>query len=142
MQTEPRARPWRCAKDGLLLAVRVSPKASRDGIDGLAETPQGPAVQVRVRAVPDQGEANAAVAAVVARWLGVASSKVAVARGHKSRVKTLAIGGEPAALEALVAARVEALGEERDGGDNGQRQHHRRQGHRSQSAGRRRSQGG
>ena len=93
-----------------MLTVRVSPKASRDGIDGLAETPDGPAVKVRVRAVPDQGEANAAVAAVVAEWLGVPASQVAVARGHKSRVKMLKIGGPPDRLEALVAARVGALG--------------------------------
>src|SRR5262249_34999586 len=106
---QPRARPWRSAKAGLLLAVRVTPKAARDGIDGLAETPEGPALTVRVRAVPDQGEANAAVEGVVARWLGVPPKQVAVARGHKSRVKMLEIGGEPAALEALVAARVDAL---------------------------------
>jgi uncharacterized protein (TIGR00251 family) len=92
-----------------MLAVRVSPKASRDGIDGLAGTPEGPAVKVRVRAVPDQGEANAAVATVVAMWLGVPASQVTVARGHKSRVKMLEIVGAPDALEALVAARVGAL---------------------------------
>ena len=106
---ERRAQPWRSAKDGLLLAVRVTPKAGRDGIDGLADTADGPAVRVRVRAAPDQGEANAAVEAVVARWLGLPSRQVAVARGHKSRVKTLQIEGEPSALEALVAVRVGAL---------------------------------
>jgi uncharacterized protein (TIGR00251 family) len=109
MQGAPRARPWRCAKGGLLLAVRVSPKASRDGIDGLGDTPQGPAVQVRVRAVPDEGQANAAVTAVVAKWLGVPGRTVVVARGHKSRVKTLEIEGDPGTLEMLVAARVQAL---------------------------------
>src|SRR5262249_21441364 len=106
---QPRLQPWRPAKAGLLLAVRVSPKAYRDGIDGLAETSEGPALQGRVRAVPDQGEANTAVETVVAKWLGVAATKVAVTRGHKSRVKMLEIGGEPAMLEALIAARVEAL---------------------------------
>jgi uncharacterized protein (TIGR00251 family) len=105
-----RAHPWRIARDGVLLAVRVSPKASRDGIDGLADTSQGPAVQVRVRAVPSEGEANTAVAAVVARWLGVPGRTVAVARGHKSRVKTLEIGGDPGTLAQLVAERVAALG--------------------------------
>lgn len=104
-----RDQPWRRAKDGLLLAVRVSPKASRDGIDGMTGTAQGPALQVRVRAVPSEGEANAAVAAVIAKWLGVPASKVGVSRGQKSRVKTLQIGGEPGALEALLAERMQAL---------------------------------
>jgi uncharacterized protein (TIGR00251 family) len=106
----PRPQPWRAAKGGLLLAVRVSPRSARDGIDGLADTPQGPAVKVRVRAVPDEGRANAAVATVVAQWLGLPGTRVAVAHGHKARLKTLEIGGDPGALEALLAARVEALG--------------------------------
>jgi uncharacterized protein len=101
--------PWRAAKGGLTLTVRVSPKASRDGIDGLAETPQGPAVHVRVRAVPDEGKANAAVATVVAKWLGVPGSAVAVVRGHKSRVKTLELAGDPGTLDELLAGRVAAL---------------------------------
>jgi|RhiMethySRZTD1v2_1073278.scaffolds.fasta_scaffold1114301_2 uncharacterized protein (TIGR00251 family) len=106
----PKPVPWRPAKAGLLLAVRVSPKASRDGIDGLVDTPEGPAVKVRVRAVPSDGEANTAVEAVVARWLGLPGRQVAVAKGHKSRVKMLEIGGEPSVLEKLVEARVAALG--------------------------------
>src|SRR5262245_27117162 len=104
-----RAHPWRPAKAGLMLAVRVTPKASRDGIDGVADTAEGPAVKVRVCAVPDQGEANAAVETVVARWLGLPPKQVAVARGHKSRVKMLEIGGEPGARETLIAAPVDAL---------------------------------
>jgi uncharacterized protein len=92
-----------------MLAVRVTPKAARDGVDGLADTAEGPALKVRVRAVPDEGKANAAVASVVAHWLGLPPSQVAVARGHKSRVKMLEIGGEPGRLEELVAARVGTL---------------------------------
>jgi uncharacterized protein (TIGR00251 family) len=109
MAAAPRAQPWRSAKGGVLLAVRVSPKAARDGIDGLADTPQGPAVQVRVRAVPDEGKANAAVAVAVAGWLGVPGRTVRVARGHRSRVKTLEIAGDADTLAGLVAARVAAL---------------------------------
>ena len=106
---EPRPAPWRPAKSGLLLTVRVSPKAARDGIDGLADTPEGPAVRVRVRAVPADGEANAAVEAVVAKWLGLPGRQVTVAKGYKSRVKMLEIGGAPSVLEKLVAERVAAL---------------------------------
>ena len=64
---------------------------------------------MRVRAVADKGEANASVESVVAQWLGVAKTRVTVARGGKSRVKTLDIGGEPGELETLIAARVAAL---------------------------------
>jgi uncharacterized protein YggU (UPF0235/DUF167 family) len=93
-----------------MLAVRVSPKAAREGIDGLVDTAEGPAVKVRVRAVPADGEANAAVETVVAEWLGLPASRVAVARGHKSRVKMLEIVGDVGALEVLVTGRVSSLG--------------------------------
>jgi uncharacterized protein len=106
----PKSGPWRPVKAGVTLAVRVSPKSARDGVDGLVETPEGPAVKVRVRAVPADGDANAAVETVVAGWLGLPAGQVTVARGHQSRVKMLEIGGEPGVLEKLVAARVAGLG--------------------------------
>jgi uncharacterized protein YggU (UPF0235/DUF167 family) len=103
------AHPWCADKAGLRLLARVTPKSALDAVEGVTATPEGPALKVRVRAVAENGEANAAVVSVVARWLGLAKTKIAVAQGHKSRVKTLAIGGAPAELEALVAARVAAL---------------------------------
>jgi uncharacterized protein YggU (UPF0235/DUF167 family) len=89
--------------------VRVTPKSARDGVEGTAETAQGPALAVRVRAVADKGEANRAVEAVVAQWLGVAKRSVAVAAGGKSRVKTLAIAGQPVRLAALIETRLAEL---------------------------------
>jgi uncharacterized protein YggU (UPF0235/DUF167 family) len=103
------AHPWRAGKAGLRLLARVTPKSGVDAVEGVTPTAEGPALKVRVRAVAENGAANAAVEAVVARWLGLARTRVAVAQGHKSRVKTLAIGGVPAELEALVAARVAQL---------------------------------
>lgn len=46
-----------------------------------------------MRAPPEDGKANAALAALVAKALGVAKSKVSVARGQTARLKTLAIEG-------------------------------------------------
>jgi len=86
--------------------VRVTPKSTREGVDGLMATPQGTALAVRVRAVADKGEANRAVEAVVAEWLGVPKSAVEVGAGGKSRVKTLIIAGDQAALEARLATRT------------------------------------
>jgi uncharacterized protein YggU (UPF0235/DUF167 family) len=100
----------RSGAEGLEVLARVTPKGGRDGIDGLVDTAQGQALKVRVRAVAENGAANAALEKVVARWLGVAGGRVRVVRGHKSRVKLIGISGAPAELEALVAARVAALG--------------------------------
>jgi uncharacterized protein YggU (UPF0235/DUF167 family) len=103
------ARPWRASKTGVSLLVRVTPKSSRPAIDGVVETGQGSALQVRVREVAEDGAANAAVEWAVAQWLGLAKTRVRIARGGKSRIKTIDISGPSGELETLLAARIAAL---------------------------------
>jgi len=86
--------------------VRVSPKSSREGIDGAVETAQGAALAVRVRAVAEKGEANRAVEMVLAEWLGLPKSSVAVTAGAKSRLKTVVVAGDTASLSGLVEMRL------------------------------------
>lgn len=68
-------------------AVRVVPKASADkwavetGTDGRA------VVKVWVTAVPEDGKANKAVVALLAKALGVAKSRVEIMRGETGRDK-------------------------------------------------------
>jgi uncharacterized protein len=76
----------------------VTPKSSRDAIEGIEITADGHALTVRVRAVPDKGAANTAVIETVAKWLGVAKRTVTLDAGATSRVKLLSISGDPAAL--------------------------------------------
>ena len=89
--------------------MRVTPKSAREGVDGVVETAQGPALTVRVRAVAEKGEANRAVEMVVAGWLGVPKSSVAVTAGGKSRLKTVLVTGQPDRLAALVELCVSKL---------------------------------
>ena len=89
--------------------MRVTTKSAREGIDGVVETAQGPALSVRVRAVAEKGEANRAVEMVVAGWLGVPKSSVAVTAGGKSRLKTVLVTGQPDRLAALVELYVSRL---------------------------------
>jgi uncharacterized protein YggU (UPF0235/DUF167 family) len=63
-----------------------------------------PYLKARVRAAPENNEANLALEALIAKALGVAKSKVTVSRGQTARMKTLEIEG---ATEAEVAAFVE-----------------------------------
>lgn len=86
--------------------VRLTPKSAADAVEGVAETADGPALAVRVRAVPEKGKANAALVSVFAAWLGVAKSSVAVAAGGKSRCKTLAVAGDGRRLAAAIAERL------------------------------------
>ena len=107
--TDARKEPWRTRTDGIQVFVRVTPKSARDCVEGTTDSPDGPALKVRVRAVADKGEANRAVEAVVAEWLGVARTSVSLGAGGKSRLKTLDVAGEPLALERLMRVRLSEL---------------------------------
>lgn len=99
-----KARPFRVRPDGILLTVRLTPRASRDSIDGLRQGPAGQHVQARVRAVPEDGRANAALVELVADEIGVPKSTVAVVAGHTRRLKSLHIAGGAAVLEKKITA--------------------------------------
>jgi len=98
--------PWRIGDGCVIVRVRVSPKSSKDTIDGVELTAEGPAFKVRVRAVPADGEANQAVEHQLACWLDLPKSHVAVTSGHRSRVKSLKITGDVTSLESRLAARL------------------------------------
>ena len=75
------------ALEGAEIAVRVTPKASRDRI--VVEEGQ---IRVYVTTVPEDGKANAAVQALLAHALGVAKSRLLLVRGATSRDKVFRLG--------------------------------------------------
>jgi uncharacterized protein (TIGR00251 family) len=94
---------FRATAGGLTLVVRLTPRGGRDAIEGpLALSDGSEVLAVRVRALPEDGAANAALVALIATTFGVARSAVAVVSGATSRVKQIRISGEPAALAARV----------------------------------------
>jgi len=97
--------PWRPLAGGIGLALRVTPRGGRDGIDGIETLSDGRSVlKVRVRAIADGGEANRAVTELLAKAIGVPKAKVRLVSGATARLKQVAIDGDPAALgEALRA---------------------------------------
>ena len=101
MTPVPTGKAWQLASTGILLAVRVTPKGGRDAIEGVMALPDGSCVlKVRVRAAPSDGEANAALIALLARALGVPPRAVALVAGASGRIKRLAIAGAGLALAA------------------------------------------
>jgi uncharacterized protein YggU (UPF0235/DUF167 family) len=86
--------------------VRLTPKSSIEGIEGVGPTAEGAAILARVRAVPAEGEANAALERLFARWLGVPKGTVRVAQGQKSRLKSLTVSGETGCLEERLRAKL------------------------------------
>jgi len=91
--------PWRKTLEGVVLVCRLTPKGGRDAIDGVATLSDGARVLLaRVRSAPEDGKANDALCALIAGKLGVAGSKVKLTGGAKSRVKQIAVAGDPAEL--------------------------------------------
>ena len=72
-----------------LLPVRVKPRAGRNEVVGW----QGSSLQIRVTAAPEAGEANRAVAGLLAEAFGVPRSAVLLVRGAHSREKLFRVGG-------------------------------------------------
>lgn len=99
-------KAWRHDTACVIARFRLTPKSSKEAVDGVVKTPDGPAFQARVRAVPEDGAANRALEELVARWLGVAKQSVSLARGGKSRLKSLRISGDPVALDRLLQDRM------------------------------------
>jgi uncharacterized protein (TIGR00251 family) len=98
--------PWRETAGGLTVHVRLTPKGGRDALDGIEGMSDGRVVlKARVRAVPEDGKANAALVVLIAKAAGVAKSAVALTAGQTSRIKTLTIAGDATRIaEALSAA--------------------------------------
>lgn len=82
-------RPVTPRADGARLRVRVQPRARRAEIVGWREG----ALRVRVTAPPVEGEANAALSALLAGALGVRASAVTLVRGARGRDKLVRIAG-------------------------------------------------
>jgi uncharacterized protein YggU (UPF0235/DUF167 family) len=87
--------------------VRLTPKGGRDAIGGWSGSGSDAFLKSRVRAAPEDGNANAALIALLAEELGIARSALAITGGHKARLKTIEVAGDTAAL----TARLNGLGE-------------------------------
>ncbi|MFP6741152.1 MAG: DUF167 family protein [Alphaproteobacteria bacterium] len=91
--------PVTTTTDGLRVAVRLTPRASRAGVDGVRLDAAGQAyLQVRVTAPAEGGKANAALLKLLAKAWGVTRSHLAIVAGAKDRRKTVAVAGDPTAL--------------------------------------------
>ena len=100
------------ARDGVILKVRLTPKSSRDAIEGMEDFGGEIVLKARVRAVPEQGRANAALVKLIAVWLKLPPSQVSVTQGGKSRIKHVAIEGDASDLARLIETRLSALARE------------------------------
>jgi uncharacterized protein len=93
------SRAWRAEAGALIVAVRLTPRAARNAIDGCEALADGRTVlKARVRAVAEKGKANAALEALLADALGVPKSAASVVGGATGRHKTVRVEGPPAEM--------------------------------------------
>jgi uncharacterized protein YggU (UPF0235/DUF167 family) len=95
--------PWRYSTGGISVALRVTTRGGSDHIDGVETLANGRSVvKIRVRAIAEGGEANRAVTELLAKALQVPKAKVRLLSGATSRLKQIAVDGDPTKLgEAL-----------------------------------------
>jgi len=76
------------AQPGAEISLRVTPKASRAALGR-----DGGVVRISVTVAPENGQANAAVRAILAAAMGVAPSHLTLIRGQTSRDKVFRYSG-------------------------------------------------
>src|SRR5882757_5573297 len=107
--------PWRYSTEGISVALRVTPRGGRDDIDGVETLANGRSVvKVRVRAIAEGGEANRAVTELLAKMLGVPKAKVKILAGVTSRLKQVAVSGDPKRLGDALKRLTAVISEPKD----------------------------
>ena len=93
--------PWRRNGDAVLLSLRLTPKSSRDALEGIETLSDGRRVlKARVRAVPEDGKANLALLRLLADQLDCPIRALTLASGATGRTKVIRIEGTPEATLA------------------------------------------
>ena len=94
-------KPYSAVAGGVRLAVRLTPRAGRDGLDGIGTDANGRRVlRVRLAAPPVDGAANEALIAFLARLLDLRKKDVIIRSGHTARTKIVELAGMPDMLLA------------------------------------------
>ncbi len=100
--------PFSIDGEGILLRLRVQPKAKRGQIGAVVADGQGnAALKVAVTAAPERGKANAAVIALLAKSWRLRKSDLFVVQGETDRNKLVRIAGDG---NELAARLLEQLG--------------------------------
>jgi uncharacterized protein len=89
--------------DGILLSVRLSPKARQAAIGDIALDANGaPSLRIAVTAPAEDGKANTALIALLAKRWKLAKSQIALVSGAASRNKKIRITGDAAMLSHVI----------------------------------------
>ena len=97
--------PYSVEPDGVRLAVRLTPGAKGDSVDGAETDAAGKTwLRIRLAAPPVDGKANAALIKLLANRWRLPKSAFAIASGATARSKILSLRGDPTQLRSLIEA--------------------------------------
>jgi uncharacterized protein (TIGR00251 family) len=98
---------FRPVPSGVAVALRVTPNAARERIEGIATDADGNAyLKIAVTVPPENGKANAAVIKLIAKDLRLPKSALSIANGAQARRKTLVIAGDANDLQIKLNAKI------------------------------------
>lgn len=81
--------PFKQSKNGIVISVRVEPKASKKGISGI----RGDTLKVKLTASPVEGRANEQLKEVLGEAFNVKKTSIKILRGLTSKNKLVEIEG-------------------------------------------------
>jgi uncharacterized protein (TIGR00251 family) len=104
------ASPFAAASDGVRVRVRLTPRASASRLVGLVAASDGAlALKIMVTSAAEDGKANAALIALLARAWRVAKSDVSIVAGAADRRKTVHVAGTASQLLPVLEASLAGL---------------------------------
>ena len=107
-------------KNKLRVNLRLTPKASRNAIAGIANDADGQEfVKASVTTVAEGGKANAHLIKLLSKEWGLAKSNLAIVQGAASRRKVIEIDGDAATVKVKITAWIKNLAKEKQGKNNG-----------------------
>ena len=78
----------------MILALRLTPRSSKDALEGIETLSDGRCVlKARVRAVPEDGKANEALLKLLAKSLDLPRKSLSLESGATSRLKMVRVAG-------------------------------------------------
>ena len=97
-------------RDGLRVAIRLSPRAKADRLLAVAPTAEGgQAIKVSVTAPPQGGQANEALLQLLARAWRLPRRGLSIVVGAASRNKIVRVAGDPDELIAKLSKEIASL---------------------------------
>lgn len=101
--------PLTLARDGLHVAIRLSPRAKADRLLAVAAAARGCVIKASVTAPPEHGRANEALLQLLARAWRLPRRDLSIVNGAVSRNKIVRVAGDPQRLAEKLAAAIASL---------------------------------